>query len=54
MVQIHLPLLFQDVGKFGIPLAPTRSVGRRNEEIVGSNPTVLIQHFHNHSGVAKR
>ena len=26
----------------------------RNHEIVGSNPTVLTQHFHKHSGVAKR
>ena len=26
----------------------------RNHEIVGSNPNVLAQHFHKHSGVAKR
>jgi hypothetical protein len=25
-----------------------------NHEIVGSNPTVLTQHFLKHSGVAKR
>ena len=46
MVRIHLPLLFQDVGKSGQCLWKPRRVVR-NHEIVGSNPTVLTQHSTN-------
>ena len=47
------PATFSGRGKVWPVFMETRRVVR-NHEIVGSNPTVLTQHFHKHSGVAKR
>ena len=46
------PATFSGRGKVWPVFMETRRVVR-NHEIVGSNPTVLTQHFHKHSGVAK-